>query len=59
MSWQPNFTWDYPSKGTRHPRTLQEAFGPYARFHHGKPDRRSRKTTLLIALVLAAILACL
>ena len=25
------YTWDYPTKGLRYPRTLEEAFGPYAR----------------------------
>ena len=48
------FGWDYPSQGMRHPRTMNEAFGPYAELHIAPTYRR---TTVLEACIFITLLA--
>lgn len=53
-----NFSWDYPSQGQRHPRTMNEAFGPYAELHVEREHIPSSKLEIIVfILLLAAVLA--
>ncbi len=49
------FNWKYPSQGTRYPRTMNEAFGPYAKLSV-EPDH---KPAILKAFVFILFLAAL
>lgn len=52
------YTWDYPTKGLRYPRTLEEAFGPYARGGLvSEPDPMTKEDRIIagIAVVLVVV----
>ena len=52
------FGWDYPSQGMRYPRTMNEAFGPYAKLHVEPEHRPATMLEVLLYLtLLAAVLA--
>jgi hypothetical protein len=58
------FNWNHPSEGHRYPRTLQEAFGPYANgsqlFERSEPVHRSDNIIVavgVVALVAVGIMA--
>lgn len=52
------FHWDYPSQGLRHPRTMNEAFGPYAELHVQQERVPSNKLEITVfILLLASVLA--
>jgi hypothetical protein len=57
------YTWDYPTKGLRYPRTLEEAFGPYARGGLvSEPDPMTKEDRAIagiaaVVLVVVALLA--
>jgi hypothetical protein len=56
------YTWDYPAKGLRHPRTLEEAFGPYARGGLvSEPDPMTKEDCIIagIAVVVLLVVALL
>lgn len=52
------YTWDYPTKGLRYPRTLEEAFGPYARGGLvSEPDPMTKEDRVIagVAVVLVVV----
>lgn len=52
------YTWDYPTQGLRYPRTLEEAFGPYARGGLvSEPDPMTKEDRVIagIAVVLVVV----
>ena len=51
------YTWDYPTKGLRYPRTLEEAFGPYARGGLVSEPEPTTKEDRIIAGIAAVVLA--
>ena len=59
------YTWDYPTKGLRYPRTLEEAFGPYARGGFvSEPDPMTKEDRIIagiaaVVLVVALLVAVL
>ena len=57
------YTWDYPTKGLRYPRTLEEAFGPYARGGLvSEPDPMTKEDRVIAgiaAVVLVVVVALL
>lgn len=57
------YTWDYPAKGLRYPRTLEEAFGPYARGGLvSEPDPMTKEDRVIAgiaAVVLVVVVALL
>lgn len=59
------YTWDYPTKGLRYPRTLEEAFGPYARGGLvSEPNPMTKEDRVIagiaaVVLVVVALLAVL
>lgn len=59
------YTWDYPTKGLRYPRTLEEAFGPYARGGLvSEPDPMTKEDRVIagvaaVVLVVALLVAVL
>lgn len=48
------FRWDYPTQGLRYPRTMAQAFGPYAEL--SLPPRVSRAKTIAMYTVAALLL---
>lgn len=48
------FRWDYPTQGLRHPRTMSEAFGPYATIH---VDRRGINWSHVLYAIAGVVLA--
>ena len=59
------YTWDYPTQGLRYPRTLEEAFGPYARGGLvSEPDPMTKEDRVIagvavVVLVVALLVAVL
>ena len=59
------YTWDYPTQGLRYPRTLEEAFGPYARGGLvSEPDPMTKEDRIIagvavVVLVVALLVAVL
>lgn len=51
------YTWDYPTQGLRYPRTLEEAFGPYARGGFVSEPEPMTKEDRVMAGVAAVVLA--
>lgn len=57
------YTWDHPTQGLRYPRTLEEAFGPYARGGLvSEPEPMTKEDRIItgvaaVVLVVVALLA--
>lgn len=49
------FQWDYPTQGLRYPRTMNEAFGPYATIPVGRRAVTWSRVLYAAAAVLAAL----
>ena len=53
------FNWSYPSEGTKCARTLEQAFGPYARGPVHEPDQpmpTADKIVVVAGIITAAVL---
>lgn len=49
------FQWDYPTQGLRHPRSMAEAFGPYATLTSSPPrGLRLRRAAIIPAMLCLA-----
>ena len=51
------FQWNYPSEGLRHPRTMNEAFGPGARLHVDEPLITATRVLYALAGLIASMVA--
>lgn len=49
------FQWNYPSEGLRHPRTMNEAFGPGARLHVEQPVITATRVLYALAGLIASL----
>lgn len=54
------YTWDYPTKGLRYPRTLEEAFGPYARGGLvSEPDPMTKEDRVIAGIAVVVVVVAL
>lgn len=54
------YTWDYPTQGLRYPRTLEEAFGPYARGGLvSEPDPMTKEYRVIAGIAVVLVVALL
>ena len=54
------YTWDYPTQGLRYPRTLEEAFGPYARGGLvSEPDPMTKEDRVIAGIAVVVLVVAL